>query len=209
MWVFMLSLLLSLWSQCLHWKSLLSLWTDWMCLESFSLFERILGQFSHFTFLFSLYSDRSSSDILQSFSWLAIFLSILSFPQIVHVTSFLSCVFFMWLFIFLSLVTEAGHSLHWIFSSWLCMWSFKKYLFANVLEHTSQMWVFSPWVFMWAFNFFLFAKVLEHTSQSVDFRSNLESLSSSLCLGFYLRMKFHLPESRGEPPLGQELAWLG
>ena len=114
MWVFMLSLLLSLWSQCLHWNSLLLLWTVWMCLASLSLFARILWQFAHFTFMLSLYSALSSFDILQIFSWPAIVLPILSCPQIVQVTSFLSpCLFFMCLLI---LVTVAKHTWHWIFS---------------------------------------------------------------------------------------------
>ena len=62
----MLSLLLSFWSQCLNWKSLPVLWTDWMCLDSLALFARILGQISHFTFFLSSYSALSSSDILQT-----------------------------------------------------------------------------------------------------------------------------------------------
>ena len=160
MCVFMLSLLLSLCSQCSHLNSLLFSWTDSVCLCSLCLWARILPHFPHSTFLLAAYAAFSSSDILQSFSCSKILWELLSCPQVVQVTNFFSpCLFFMW---WDKCDTKWKQTWHWVFC----------FEFVKVFLLETLPIAFLSWIFMWAFKMYLFPYVFEHISQSADFDSN-------------------------------------
>ena len=182
----MLSVLLSLWSQYLHFRGLTLLWVVCVCLNSLNLFANIFPHWSHSTLMVSLNAALSSSVILQNFSCLLIPLT--STPQLEQVAS-CPCFIFMWFF---KANTDAEHIWHWLFCC-VCvrLCSFRRYLLTNDLEQTSQMCVFSPWFFMWTFKTYLFLNVFEQTSHRATSEdcltfSFLGSEFLTLILGFEL-----------------------